>query len=146
MKNKVSFTTKVWLTFEQMEWIRILIMPKAARLTDTGSGHECFPPSPVSAGSPDVIINGLPAARVGDTLAPHACSCGGGHGTHSRRTSIRRFTSSWVSRRWSFLRSSCTAISNGGRVRGNMRQTICLQGLLWRPFWWKCILHFPPRK
>lgn len=59
-------------------------MPKAARLTDTGSGHECFPPSPVSAGSPDVIINGLPAARVGDTLAPHACSCGGGHGTHSR--------------------------------------------------------------
>lgn len=59
-------------------------MPKAARLTDTGGGHECFPPSPVSAGSPDVIINGLPAARVGDTLAPHACSCGGGHGTHPR--------------------------------------------------------------
>ena len=58
-------------------------MPKAARLTDAGSGHECFPPSPVSSGSPDVTINGLPAARVGDTLAPHACSCGGGHGTHS---------------------------------------------------------------
>ncbi len=59
-------------------------MPKAARLTDTGSGHECFPPSPVSSGSPDFIINGLPAARAGDMLAPHACSCGGGHGTHSR--------------------------------------------------------------
>lgn len=59
-------------------------MPKAARLTDAGSGHECFPPSPVISGSPDVTINGLPAARVGDSLAPHACSCGEGHGTHSR--------------------------------------------------------------
>lgn len=59
-------------------------MPKAARLTDTGSGHDCFPPSPVTSGSPDVIINGQPAARKGDQLAPHGCSCGGGHGVHPR--------------------------------------------------------------
>lgn len=59
-------------------------MAKAARLTDTGSGHDCFPPSPVTSGSPDVKINGLPAARVGDTLEPHSCSCGGGHGSHPR--------------------------------------------------------------
>ena len=54
-------------------------MPKAARLTDTGSGHECFLPSPVASGSPDVIINDQPAARKGDPLAPHGCTCGGTH-------------------------------------------------------------------
>lgn len=33
-------------------------MPKAARLTDTGSGHDCFPP-PLS----------LPAARTSSLMA-----------------------------------------------------------------------------
>lgn len=41
-------------------------------LGDLGSDHQGFPPTPVIAGSPDVLIDGRPAARVGDPLAPHA--------------------------------------------------------------------------
>lgn len=49
-------------------------MPKAARVSDVGSGHGChFPPTPIVSGSPVVKIDGLPAARVGDSLIPHAC-------------------------------------------------------------------------
>ncbi|MBX2809231.1 MAG: PAAR domain-containing protein [Cellvibrionaceae bacterium] len=48
-------------------------MPKAARLTDIGSGHGCFPPTPIIGGSGDVSINGLKAARKGDGLIPHGC-------------------------------------------------------------------------
>ncbi len=44
----------------------------AARLGDIGSDHNGFPPTPIISGSPDVIINGKPAARVGDALAPHS--------------------------------------------------------------------------
>ena len=47
--------------------------PKAARLGDIGAGHGCFPPTPIIAGSPDVLINGRPAARVGDPLLLHGC-------------------------------------------------------------------------
>lgn len=59
-------------------------MPGAARVTDIGSSHDCFPDSAVTAGSPDTLINGHPAARVGDPLAPHGCTCSGGHGLHPR--------------------------------------------------------------
>jgi len=48
-------------------------MPSAARLGDIGSGHGCFPPTPITAGSGNVIINGKPAARQGDPLAAHGC-------------------------------------------------------------------------
>ncbi|WP_296056795.1 type VI secretion system PAAR protein [uncultured Amphritea sp.] len=48
-------------------------MPKVARSGDIGSGHGCFPPSPIIAGSGDVLIDGIPAARAGDPLAPHGC-------------------------------------------------------------------------
>ncbi|WP_292959419.1 type VI secretion system PAAR protein [Neptuniibacter sp. UBA6509] len=48
-------------------------MPKAARIGDIGSGHGCFPPTPVIAGSGNVMTNGIPAARVGDAVAPHGC-------------------------------------------------------------------------
>ncbi|WP_417513062.1 type VI secretion system PAAR protein [Marinobacter sp.] len=41
-------------------------------LGDLGSDHEGFPPTPVIAGSPDVLIDGKPVARVGDPLAPHS--------------------------------------------------------------------------
>lgn len=46
-------------------------MPKAVKVGDTGTGHDGFPPTPVTAGSPNVNIDGAPAARVGDPLAPH---------------------------------------------------------------------------
>ncbi|EKO3419888.1 type VI secretion system PAAR protein [Vibrio fluvialis] len=36
-----------------------------------GSAHDGFPPTPVTAGSDSVKIDGIPAARQGDPLAPH---------------------------------------------------------------------------
>lgn len=45
---------------------------KVVLLGDLGSDHEGFPPTPVVAGSPDVLIDGKPVARVGDALAPHS--------------------------------------------------------------------------
>src|SRR5690606_40997910 len=41
-------------------------------LGDLGTDHQGFPPTPVIAGSPDVLIDGKPVARVGDPLAPHS--------------------------------------------------------------------------
>ncbi|SMS01775.1 PAAR motif protein [Vibrio mangrovi] len=47
-------------------------MAQAVRIGDTGTAHDGFPPTPVTSGSPDVFMDGIPAARVGDPLAPHA--------------------------------------------------------------------------
>lgn len=44
----------------------------AARVGDIGSGHDGFPPTPISSGSGNVFTNGKPAARKGDSLIPHA--------------------------------------------------------------------------
>lgn len=44
----------------------------AARLGDLGSPHGSYPPTPILGGSPDVFINGRPAARQGDPLVAHA--------------------------------------------------------------------------
>ena len=44
----------------------------AARLGDIGSGHGGYPPTPITAGSGNVTINGRPAARMGDSLLLHA--------------------------------------------------------------------------
>lgn len=41
-------------------------------LGDLGSDHEGYPPTPVLAGSPDVLVDGKPVARLGDPLAPHS--------------------------------------------------------------------------
>ena len=46
-------------------------MPAAARKGDTDTGHDGFPPTPITSASPDVEIDGIPAARMGDALAPH---------------------------------------------------------------------------
>src|SRR5690554_2315178 len=45
---------------------------KVVLLGDLGTDHQGFPPTPVIAGSPDVLIDGKPVARVGDPLAPHS--------------------------------------------------------------------------
>jgi uncharacterized Zn-binding protein involved in type VI secretion len=45
---------------------------KVVLLGDMGTDHEGFPPTPVIAGSPNVLIDGKPVARVGDPLAPHS--------------------------------------------------------------------------
>ena len=59
-------------------------MASAARKSDIAKGHDCFPDTLIIEGSPDVIINGQPAARLGDSVAPHSCTCSGGHGIHTR--------------------------------------------------------------
>lgn len=43
----------------------------AAKVGNIGTDHEGFHPTAITAGSPDVFIDGIPAARVGDPLAPH---------------------------------------------------------------------------
>lgn len=51
-------------------------MPEAVRLGDIQSGHAChYPPTNAITGSQDVLINGLPAVRVGDLYACHGCGC-----------------------------------------------------------------------
>lgn len=45
---------------------------KVVLLGDLGTDHAGFPPTPVIAGSPNVLIDGKPVARVGDPLAPHS--------------------------------------------------------------------------
>ncbi len=44
---------------------------KAVKVGNIGTDHDGYPPTKVTAGSPDVFIDGLPAARVGDPLEPH---------------------------------------------------------------------------
>lgn len=44
---------------------------KAVKVGDIGTEHDGFHPTKVTAGSPDVFIDGMPAARVGDPLEPH---------------------------------------------------------------------------
>lgn len=47
----------------------------AARLGDTGSGHDChYPSTQAVEGSHNVFINGRPAVRVGDAYAAHGCN------------------------------------------------------------------------
>jgi len=65
---------------EKLQQQRKYIMPKAARLNDIGSGHACFPPTPIIAGSGDVTINGLKAARKGDAVLSHGCGTCPPHG------------------------------------------------------------------
>jgi uncharacterized Zn-binding protein involved in type VI secretion len=48
-------------------------MPPASRIWDIGMGHECFPPTPVIEGSPNVKVCSIPQERVGDALMPHPC-------------------------------------------------------------------------
>ena len=50
------------------------VVPAIARKGDEGSGHGCFPPTPITSASPDVEIDGIPAARAGDSLEAHGCS------------------------------------------------------------------------
>ncbi|MDW6094306.1 type VI secretion system PAAR protein [Vibrio rhizosphaerae] len=59
-------------------------MAKAVRVGDTGTAHDGFPPTPVTSGSPDVFIDGIPAARVGDPLESHSKPK---HPPHARKIS-----------------------------------------------------------
>jgi uncharacterized Zn-binding protein involved in type VI secretion len=47
-------------------------MPIAARLNDKGTQHDGYHETIITAGSPTVSVDGLPAARTGDAI-----DCGG---------------------------------------------------------------------
>jgi len=57
-------------------------MPAATRKSDCCTGHDACPPVPLVGCSPDVIINGRGAGRVGDSYAPHGCLA---HPSHADR-------------------------------------------------------------
>jgi len=46
-------------------------MPAVTRQGDSCTGHGAFPPRNSTSGSPDVMVNGIPAHRVGDGWATH---------------------------------------------------------------------------
>ncbi|MEQ9885817.1 type VI secretion system PAAR protein [Pectobacterium zantedeschiae] len=46
-------------------------MGNAVKLGDSDTGHGNHPPTPVSAGSSTVTVDGMPLARQGDPLVPH---------------------------------------------------------------------------
>ncbi|MGK9176084.1 type VI secretion system PAAR protein [Yokenella regensburgei] len=47
-------------------------MPLAAKILDKGTQHDGYRETVITAGSGSVFIDGLPAARKGDPLEPHA--------------------------------------------------------------------------
>jgi uncharacterized Zn-binding protein involved in type VI secretion len=52
-------------------------MPLAARIGDTfTTGHGCSPVSTIATGAPTVIIEGKPAARIGDQSVVHTILIG----------------------------------------------------------------------
>lgn len=55
--------------------------PAIVLLGDGGSDHNGFPVTPVTAASPDVLVDGKPVVRQGDPLAPHGKPK---HGAHAR--------------------------------------------------------------
>jgi uncharacterized Zn-binding protein involved in type VI secretion len=45
---------------------------KAVRVGDIGTAHDGYPQTPIITGSSTVKFDGIPAARLGDALAPHS--------------------------------------------------------------------------
>jgi len=39
------------------------------------TGHICYPPTALTQGAANVFVNTLPAGRMGDLFASHACPC-----------------------------------------------------------------------
>lgn len=48
-------------------------MPGAVRLSDTCTGHSCWPSRPNTSASNDVFTNDRGSHRQGDSWAVHAC-------------------------------------------------------------------------
>lgn len=43
------------------------------RLGDLDTGHDACPPTALASASPNVLVNGKGAGRVGDAYLPHSC-------------------------------------------------------------------------
>lgn len=54
-------------------------MAAQTRVGDLNTGHDNCPPVALGSGSPDVLINGKAAGRVGDPYTAHSCD---DHGSH----------------------------------------------------------------
>lgn len=48
-------------------------MPAQTRLGDVDTGHDACAPTGLVTASPNVLINGKGAGRLGDSYAPHGC-------------------------------------------------------------------------
>ena len=48
-------------------------MPAVVRLSDSCTGHACFPTRPNTQASSNVFVNGRGVHRVGDSHAIHSC-------------------------------------------------------------------------
>lgn len=55
-------------------------MPAVARITDTCTGHGCFPARPATGASGNVFADGLAAHRQCDSWAAHGCATCPPHG------------------------------------------------------------------
>lgn len=54
-------------------------MPDVTRVGDNCTGHDNCPGVPLARGSPNVMANGIPVGRVGDTYQTHGCVVHPGH-------------------------------------------------------------------
>lgn len=54
----------------------------AAKVGDIGTGHDGFPSTAIALGSPNVFIDGMPAARVTDPLEEHSKPGSSSHPRH----------------------------------------------------------------
>ena len=50
------------------------------RISVDNTQSHCFNPTPIAVGSPNVFVNNIPVARVGDPIVPHCCPGAGCHG------------------------------------------------------------------
>ena len=50
------------------------------RLGDLDTWHDACPPTALASASPNVLVNGKGAGRVGDAYVPHSCPV---HGLHT---------------------------------------------------------------
>ena len=49
------------------------------RLGDLDTGHDACPPTALARASPNVLVNGKGAGRVGDAYVSHSCPVHGPH-------------------------------------------------------------------
>jgi len=92
-------------------------MPRCSVCGDGCSGHECFPPRNNVEGSPNVIVTGSPAHRVGDGWATHCCTCPWiPHGCHD-----------------SVLCSGSPNVFTNGKPQGRLGDAVCCGGIVVGP-------------
>lgn len=96
-------------------------MPAASRAgVDPSTGHGSFPPrGGASSGSPDVIINGSPALRVGDPWPSHTDASGAVDAGSVAAGSVTVFVNGQP------LARIGDSISDGDAIAGGSSDVIC---------------------